>query len=70
LTEAADARMMDLEQGKLAVTKGSTTEIREYGQWMVKDQTRMLEDLRALAASKKIAIPSALSDQKSEAWKN
>jgi putative membrane protein len=66
LTEAADARMMDLEQGKLAMSKGTTAEIREYGQWMVKDQTRMLKDLRVLAASKKITIPSALSDQKSD----
>jgi putative membrane protein len=67
LTEAADARMMDLEQGKLASTKGGTAEVRQYGQWMVKDQTRMLTELRVLAASKNIVLPNDLSHKKANA---
>src|SRR5688572_33066010 len=40
LTEAADARMMDLEQGKLAKERGTTAAIRQYGEWMITDQTK------------------------------
>jgi putative membrane protein len=64
LTEAADARMMDIEEGKLAVSKGSTPAIRIYGEQMVKDQTRMLTELRILAASKNIILPNVLSHKK------
>jgi putative membrane protein len=67
LTEAADARMMDLEEGKLAASKGSTAAVRIYGEQMVKDQTRMLTELRIMAASKNIVLPTVLSHKKAEA---
>jgi putative membrane protein len=70
LTEAADARMMDLEQGKLAATRGGTAAVRQYGQWMVKDQTKMLTELRILAASKNIVLPNELSHKKADALNN
>jgi putative membrane protein len=66
LTEAADARMMDIELGKLAKERGTTPEIRQYGDRMVTDQSRLLQDLRTLAASKNIALPSTLSNEKAE----
>jgi putative membrane protein len=66
LTEAADARMMDLEQGKLAATRGTTSEIREYGEKMVKDQNIMLTELRRMAASKNIVLPISLSHKKAD----
>jgi putative membrane protein len=66
LTEATDARMMDLEEGKLASARGTTPAIKEYGEWMVKDQTRMLKELRVLAASKNIKLPNKLSNKKAD----
>lgn len=66
LTEAADARMMGVEQGKLAMTKGTTPAIKQYGEWMVTDQTRILKQLRVLAASKNISLPNTLSDKKAD----
>jgi putative membrane protein len=66
LTEAADARMMDIELGKLAKVRGTTPEIRQYGDRMITDHTRLLQDLRTLAASKNIAVPAVLSNEKAD----
>lgn len=63
MTEAADARMMDIEMGKLAMEKGTTAAIKQYGQLMITEQTKMLQDLRVLAASKNIILPNKLSDK-------
>jgi putative membrane protein len=66
LTEAADARMMDIEEGKLAKERGTTPEIRQYGEWMITDQSRLLKELRVLAASKNIVLPNTLSNEKAD----
>ncbi|RZJ68777.1 MAG: DUF4142 domain-containing protein [Flavobacterium sp.] len=67
LTEAADARMMDREEGKLAIQKGTTKDIRDYGEWMVKDQTALLGELEKVAAKKNVMLPKAISDKKQKA---
>ena len=36
LVKSADARMMDLQEGELAFTKGSIKEVREYGALMIR----------------------------------
>jgi putative membrane protein len=66
LTKAADARMMDIEQGKLASARGTTPEIKQYGERMIKDQTKLLHEIRVLAASKNIALPATLSEDKAD----
>jgi putative membrane protein len=64
LTEAADARMADIERGKLAQTRGSNDAVRNYGAQMVRDHERMLQELRVLAAQKNIVLPIELSNEK------
>jgi putative membrane protein len=64
LTEATDARMMDLAQGKLAIERGTTAEVRKYGALMVKDQTKLLEEIRRLARTRKVALPKDISFEK------
>jgi putative membrane protein len=66
MTEAADARMMDVEEGKLAKERGSTTAIREYGEQMITDHTKLMHDLKVLAASKNITLPNTLSNRKTD----
>jgi putative membrane protein len=66
MTEAADARMMDIEEGKLAQEKGTTAEVKQYGQLMIEDQTKMLKELRVLASSKNIMLPNTLSIEKAK----
>jgi putative membrane protein len=67
LIEAVDARMMDLAQGRLAKERGTTAAIREYGDLMINDQTRLLNELKIIAASKEIVLPSTISRKKEDA---
>lgn len=64
ITEMADARMMDREEGQLAAMKGTTAEIQNYGKLMVKDQTYLLEELNNLAMSKNVVLPKEISMEK------
>ena len=66
MTEAADARMMDIEEGKLATKKGTNDLIKNYGEKMVADNTRLLKELRTLAATKNISLPITLSNEKAD----
>lgn len=70
LIESVDARMMDLEEGKLASERGTTPEIRNYGKLMIDDQTMLLEKIRELAKLKKVDLPSAISNRKMRGLKN
>jgi len=66
LMDAVDARLMDTEEGKLARERGTTEEIRSYGRWMMRDQSKLLEELRKLAAKKNVSLPKTISIKKSE----
>jgi putative membrane protein len=70
MTEAADARMMDIEEGKLAMQNGTNDLIKNYGQRMVTDNTKLLQELRTLAASKNITLPQQLSNEKADELEN
>jgi putative membrane protein len=63
MTQAADARMMSIEEGKLAKTKGSTQAVRSYGEQLMTLNTTMLHDIKVLAASKNITLPNFLSNK-------
>lgn len=64
LDKAAVYRMMVLEQGKLAVTKGSTDEVRNYGDLMVRDQALLLGELEKLALLENVNLPKNISTAK------
>lgn len=66
MTEAADARMMDIEEGKLALEKGTNDLVKNYAQQLVNDNTALLKELRALAGQKNMALPTTLSNAKAD----
>lgn len=70
LTEMTDARLMDCEEGREAVKKGTTEEIRKYGQLMIDDQTYLLNELQKFAATKNITLPTEISEKKRNALKD
>ena len=61
--DAADAGMLEVELGKLAQSKGVSTEIKNLGQMMVADHSKANDELKNLATQKNISIPAALSDK-------
>ncbi|HEY1030884.1 MAG TPA: DUF4142 domain-containing protein [Flavipsychrobacter sp.] len=61
---AADGGMMEVELGKLAATNAASAQVKEFAQGMVTDHSQANEELKSLAASKNIALPATLSEDK------
>jgi putative membrane protein len=66
LLEMADARMMDWAEGNLAAEKGTTDKYRQYGKRMMRDQSKLMEEIKSLASAKKIVLSNEISEDKSE----
>lgn len=66
LVEAADGRMMDWAEGNLAVEKGTTKKYQQYGRRMMRDQNRLMDELKAIASAKNIVLSEAISEEKAE----
>jgi putative membrane protein len=58
---AAEGGMSEVELGQLAQQKATNPAVKEFGAMMVKDHTAANEKLKALAASKQIALPDGPS---------
>jgi len=67
INEMAEARMLDLEEGKVAQQRSTTKDLKLYGTLMVNEQTEMLREIKKLAALKNIKVPDALGPDKTEA---
>jgi putative membrane protein len=59
--KAADAGMFEVEAGKLAAQKASAANVKSFAERMVKDHTKANNELKALAAKKKITLPAMVS---------
>ena len=59
--EAAQGGMAEVELGKLATEKGSSPEVKKFGQRMVDDHSKANEQLKEVASSQGITLPSKLS---------
>ncbi len=70
LIESVEARLMDMEEGKVALQRSTSKSLKEYGAAMLKDQSRMLEELKILAQRKQVKLPVSLSEQKAEGLKD
>jgi putative membrane protein len=67
--EAADGGMAEVELGHLAADKASNAKVKQFGQQMVTDHGKAGDELKSLAASKNILLPTSVS-AKHEATKN
>ncbi len=59
--EAAQGGMAEVELGKLATEKASSPEVKKFGQRMVDDHSKANEQLKEVASSQGITLPSKLS---------
>jgi putative membrane protein len=57
--EAASGGMMEVELGRLAMTNAASNEVKEFGNGMVTDHSKANEELKSLAVSKNITLPTA-----------
>jgi len=58
--ETANASMAEVELGKLAQARGANPSVKAFGQQMVTDHSKANDELKQLASSKKITLPSAI----------
>lgn len=61
VVNTANAGMTEIQLGQLAQQKGVSKDVKDFGAMMEKDHTAAGDKLKALAQSKNITLPSALS---------
>lgn len=66
LLAAAQGGMTEVKLGELAARNGSRDDVKEFGRMMVKDHTRINEDLRALAAEKGVILADTVDAKHQE----
>ncbi|EIT67670.1 MULTISPECIES: DUF4142 domain-containing protein [Hydrocarboniphaga] len=57
---AASSNMLEIEAAKLAQTKASRPELKNFAEQMIKDHTEASQKLQALATSKGVTLPTQL----------
>jgi putative membrane protein len=55
----AEANLAEIEAGKLAADKAQSPQVKKFGQRMVDDHGKMLEDLKKMAAAKGVDLPGS-----------
>jgi len=59
----AKASMAEVELGKLAAEKASSDEVKKFGQRMADDHSKANDELKTLAQSKNITLPSEIGPE-------
>lgn len=68
--KAAQGNMAEVSGGTMASTKGTSADVKNFGNRMVNDHGKALDELKQLAQTKGITLPTDVSDeQKAEADK-
>ena len=57
MNDAAPGNMAEVEIGKLAVSKAQNAEVKAFAQKMIDDHTKANDELKQLAAQKKVMLP-------------
>ncbi len=61
VSEAARGSLEEVQLGQLAQQKGANTAVREFGQRMMSDHTKLSNELQQLASQKGLTVPTSLS---------
>jgi putative membrane protein len=61
--KVAKGGMAEVELGKLAAEKASTDQVKKFGQRMVDDHSKANDELKALATSKSVTLPSEIGPE-------
>lgn len=61
MKQLAQSNLNEIAAGKVAAEKAQSPDVKRFGQKMVNDHGRMLEDLRTLAKKRGVALPDSAS---------
>ncbi|HEY3369570.1 MAG TPA: DUF4142 domain-containing protein [Prolixibacteraceae bacterium] len=67
IKEAASGGLMEVELGKYAQQNAMTPRVRNFGAMMVKDHTKVNEELMGIVKSKGFNVPTTMDDKHREA---
>ncbi|MEJ5996297.1 DUF4142 domain-containing protein [Pedobacter sp. Du54] len=67
-TKSAAAGMAEVELGKLALTKATNSQVKEFASMMVSDHGKANEELMAIATAKNITLPASLDEDHQKMW--
>ena len=59
--EAAQGGMAEVQMGKLAADKGSSADVKAFGQQMVDDHSKANDDLKSVAAKQGVTLPTDMN---------
>ncbi|MES2113004.1 MAG: DUF4142 domain-containing protein [Bacteroidota bacterium] len=59
IVDAANGGMTEIDLGKLALQKGVSKQVKNFGLMMVKDHSKINDMVKAIAVTKNISIPKA-----------
>ena len=57
---AAVGGMTEVKLGQLAAEKGSSDQVKQFGQKMVDDHSKAADELKSIAAANKMTLPTSL----------
>jgi putative membrane protein len=66
IADAARGGMMEVELGQLAVQRAASADVKKFGQRMIDDHSKANNELKQLAASKNVTLPSDLKPEQKE----
>lgn len=66
MTTAAEDGMFEVQAGKLASAKTQDAAVKQYGQEMVSDHTRAVNELKQLAQSENVTLPNDVSAEQKQ----
>lgn len=61
MNKAAQGGMAEVELGKLAASKGANADVKKFGQRMVDDHSKANTELKTVAASKSVTLPTEVN---------
>lgn len=70
LQQAAAGGLYEVQAGNLAQQKGSSSEVQSFGSMLVKDHSAANAELKELASSKGVRLPTQLPDDKTKRLAN
>jgi putative membrane protein len=66
MKEAAQGGLAEVKLGQMAVDKGQNEAVKNFGKRMVKDHGKANEELKTLAKSEGVTLPTEMSDEAKE----
>lgn len=63
VVDIAEINLAEIELGKLAQSKGTDAEVKNFGKMMVDDHTKLASEVSALAKTKNFTLPTSVTEE-------